>query len=172
VACLAWVNLACAAGLGGINVTSALGQPLRAEIDLVAVDKIDKSTLVAKLASADTFKNAGLEYPYNLPKIKFQIEERPNGDSYVKVSSLQPVNEPFVTLLVELAWSSGKLLREYTFLLDPVGYQAEQPKEEVKPIEPVLAAPVVAPAVEPAVAPVATAEAELVPDTTAASAPA
>lgn len=172
MACLAWANIACAAGLGGINVTSALGQPLRAEIDLVAVDKIDKSTLVAKLASAETFKNTGLDYPFNLPKLKFQIDERPNGDSFVKVTSLQPVNEPFVTLLVELVWPSGKLLREYTFLLDPVGYQAEQPREEVKPIEPVLAAPVVAPVVEPAAVPVATPAAEPAPDALAASAPA
>jgi pilus assembly protein FimV len=172
MACLAWANIACAAGLGGINVTSALGQPLRAEIDLVAVDKIDKSTLVAKLASAETFKNAGLDYPYNLPKLKFQVDERPSGESFVRVTSVQPINEPFVTLLVELAWPSGKLMREFTFLLDPVGYQAEQPKEEVKPIEPVLAAPVVAPAVEPVVAPVATTEAEPIPETLAASAPA
>jgi pilus assembly protein FimV len=169
MACLAWAGIASAAGLGGINVTSALGQPLRAEIDLVSVDKIDKSTLSAKLASAETFKNAGLDYPYNLPKVKFQIEERPNGDPFVKVSSVQPVNEPFVTLLVELVWSSGKLLREYTFLLDPVDYKPEQPKaEQIKPIEPVLAAPAVVPAVEPAepaVAPVAA-------ETAAASEPA
>ncbi|MBI5005707.1 MAG: hypothetical protein HZB95_01145 [Nitrosomonadales bacterium] len=154
MACLAWAGVTCAAGLGGINVTSSLGQPLKAEIELVSVDKAEKSTLTARLASADSFKNAGLDYPYTLPKLKFQIENRDNGESYVKLTSAQPVNEPFVTLLVELVWSSGKLLREYTFLLDPVDYQPEQPKaEEVKPIEPVLAAPVAA--VEPVPAPVA-----------------
>lgn len=147
ITCLAWSGIACAAGLGSINVTSALGQPLKAEIELVSVDKVAKSTLIAKLASAEAFKNAGLDYPYGLPKLKFQIESRADGESYVKVTSTQPVNDPFVTMLVELSWSSGKLLREYTFLLDPVGYQPEQPKaEEVQPIEPVLAAPVVAPA--------------------------
>lgn len=140
----------------------------------MSVDKIDKSTLSAKLASAETFKNAGLDYPYNLPKIKFQIDERSNGDPYVKVSTVQSVNEPFVTLLVELTWSSGKLMREYTFLLDPADYKVAQPKaEEVKPIEPVLAAPVVAPAVEPAVAPVAeAAPAEAPAESQAASEPA
>lgn len=149
IICLVWVGIASAAGLGGINIISALGQPLRAEIDLVSMDAGDKSTLTAKLASADTFKNAGVDYPYNLPKLKFQIENRAGGGSYVKVTSLQPVNEPFVTLLVELSWPSGKLLREYTFLLDPVDFKPEQPKvAEVKPIEPVLAAPV---AVEPLV---------------------
>lgn len=149
IACLAWAGIASAAGLGGINIISALGQPLRAEIDIVSMDAGDKSTLTARLASAETFKNAGVDYPYNLPKLKFQIENRAGGGSYVKITSLQPVNEPFVTLLIELSWSSGKLLREYTFLLDPVDFKPEQPKvAEVKPIEPVLAAPV---AVEPLV---------------------
>lgn len=152
---LAWSSIVCAAGLGGINVTSALGQPLKAEIELVSVEKLDKTSLIAKMASVDAFKSAGVDYPYGLPKLKFQIEDRANGESYVKVTSSQPVNEPFVSLLVELSWSSGKLLREYTFLLDPVDYQPEQPKAaEVKPIAPVLASPVVVPpaTTEPVVA--------------------
>lgn len=146
IACLTGSGLACAAGLGGINVTSALGQPLKAEITVLDADKTDISNIKATLASADTYKNAGVDYPYNVPKIKFEVEQRASGEPYVKVTTVQPVNEPFVTLLVELNWSSGKLLREYTFLLDPADYKAEQPKqEEVKPIEPVLAAPAVAP---------------------------
>lgn len=157
IACLAGSGIVYAAGLGGINVTSALGQPLKAEIEVVSVDKADKSSIKAKLASADAYKNAGVDYPYNVPKIKFQIEERANGEPYIKVTTLQPVNEPFVTLMVELSWPTGKLLREYTFLLDPVDYKAVQPKEEgIKPIEPVLAVPVAAPAPEPA--PVAASE--------------
>lgn len=148
IACLAGSGLACAAGLGGINVTSALGQPLKAEITVLDADKTDISNIKASLASADTYKNAGVDYPFNVPKIKFEIEQRASGEPYVKVTTVQPVNEPFVTLLVELNWSSGKLLREYTFLLDPVNYKPEQPKqEEVKPIEPVLAVPAVAPPV-------------------------
>lgn len=155
IACLAGSGIASAAGLGGINVTSSLGQPLKAEIAVLDVDKADKSALRAKLASADAYKNAGMDYPYGIPKLKFQIEDHANGDSFIKITSIQPVNDPFLTLLVELNWSSGKLLREYTFLLDPPGYKPEQPKpEEVKPIEPVLAAPVV----EPASAPLAAAE--------------
>jgi pilus assembly protein FimV len=149
VACVAWVNIAGATGLGGINVSSALGQPLRAEIDLVATAKLDKSSLIVRMASVDAFKNAGLDYPYSIPKIKFQVDERPNGDLFVRASTVQSVNDPFVTLLVELVWPSGKMLREYTFLLDPADYKPAQPKaEEVKPIEPVLAAPVVAPVPE------------------------
>ena len=136
IAGLALSGAVCAVGMGGINVTTALGEPLKAEIELVAVGKTEKKSLSAHLASPDIFKGAGMDYPANLPKLKFQIEIRTDGEQYIKVTSVQPVNEPFISLLVELDWPSGKLLREYTFLLDPPGYKAEQPKEaEVKPVE-------------------------------------
>lgn len=139
LACVAWFNLASAANMGGINVTSALGHPLHAEIALAELGGADKSTLNAKLASVNEFKNAGIDYPYGLPKLSFTIETRENGDSFLNISSTQPVNEPFVSILIELSWPAGKLLREYTFLLDPVGFVAEQPKvAEVKPVEPVV----------------------------------
>lgn len=129
-----------AVGMGGINVTSALGQTLKADIQLVALGKDEKISLVARLASPDTYKGAGLEYPYG-NKFKFEIENRANGEPYLKVSSAQPINDPFVSLLVELTWSSGKLLREYTFLLDPPGYVPEQPKHaEVQAVAPVAQA--------------------------------
>ncbi len=143
--CLVWSSMACAVGFGGINVTSSLGQPLVAEIELVAVEKTDKSSLTARLASPDAFKGAGIDYPYALPKLKFHVETRASGETYIKATSDQPVNEPFVSLLVELGWSSGRLLREYTFLLDPPGFVAEQPAvATVKPIEPVIVAPIAA----------------------------
>jgi pilus assembly protein FimV len=151
--------MAGAVGFGGINVTSSLGQPLVAEIELVAVEKADKSSLNAHLASPDAFKGAGIDYPYSLPKLKFSVETRANGDAYIKATSSQPVNEPFVSLLIELNWASGRLLREYTFLLDPPGFIAEQPAATVKPIEPVMVAPAVsAPLPVEAIAPVSQAE--------------
>ena len=119
-ACFAWSGLALAVGMGGINVTSSLGERLKADIGLVAVTKAEKTSLVARLASPDSYKNAGLEYPYN-NKFKFDIANRANGEPYLNVSSAQPVNDPFVVLLVELNWASGRLVREYTFLLDPPG---------------------------------------------------
>jgi pilus assembly protein FimV len=127
-----------AMGMGGINVTSGLGQVLTADIELVAVNKADKASLVARLASPDIYKSAGLEYPYG-NKFKFQIESRPNGEPYLKVTSAQPINDPFVVMLVELTWSSGRLLREYTFLLDPPGYVAELPAQaKVQPLAPAV----------------------------------
>ena len=147
-----------AVGMGGINVASALGQQLKAEIELVAISKSEKDSLVARLASPEAYKSAGLEYPYG-NKFKFQIENRPDGQPYIKASSAQPVNDPFVSLLVELTWSSGKLSREYTFLLDPPGYVPEQPAQgKVEAVAPEVQAPAAAAAVpavpeKPAAAP-------------------
>ena len=127
-----------ALGMGGINVASGLGQVLTADIELVAVSKADKSSLVARLASPDVYKSAGLEYPYG-NKFKFQIESKANGEPYLKVTSAQPINDPFVVMLVELTWSSGRLLREYTFLLDPPGYVPELPAQaKVQPLAPAV----------------------------------
>jgi pilus assembly protein FimV len=144
LACFAWACVASAVGFGGINVTSSLGQPLVAEIELVAVDKADKSSLNAHLASPEAFKGAGIDYPYALPKLKFEVATHPSGLAYIKATSDKVVNEPFVSLLLELTWSSGRLLREYTFLLDPPGFVADQPPAvAVKPIEPVIESAVV-----------------------------
>jgi len=117
---------ASAVGLGGMNVTSALGQSLKADIELVSISKAEKDSLGARLAPPEAYKNSGLEYPYG-NKFSFEILSRTDGRPYIKVSSAQPVNDPFVSLLVELTWSAGKLSREYTFLLDPPGYVPAQP---------------------------------------------
>jgi len=127
-----------AVGMGGIRVTTGLGQPLNAEIELVAISKSEKASLVARLATPEVYKSTGLDYPYG-SKFKFQIESRADGEPYLKVTSVQPINDPFVVMLVELTWSSGKLLREYTFLLDPPGYVAELPVQaEVQPVAPAV----------------------------------
>jgi len=133
--------------MGGINVASALGQPLKAEIELMIVNKTEKDSLAARLASPEVYKGAGLEYPYG-NKFKFEIQSRASGEPYIKVSSAQPINDPFVSLLVELSWSAGKLSREYTFLLDPVGYVPAQPAQGS--VEAVAPAVQTAPSVVPA----------------------
>lgn len=131
---------ASAVGLGGINVVSSLGQPLKANIEIVAISKADRPSLVARLASPDAYKSAGLEYPFG-NNFRFQIESRADGEPYLIVSSAKSISDPFVTLLVELTWSSGKLSREYTFLLDPVGYVPQQPAQaEVQAVAPAVQA--------------------------------
>ncbi|MDD2700225.1 MAG: hypothetical protein PHH36_03205 [Sideroxydans sp.] len=177
LACLLVSGIASATGLGGMAVSSNLGQPLKAEIELVAVDKADRNSIVAKLASVEAFKAAGIDYPYALPKLKFAITNRDSAQPRVQITSVQPVNEPFVTLLVEVAWPSGKLMREYTFLLDPVDFNIEPQAETVKPVAPVVSTPPilseplpVAPAMpEPEIAPAAPEVAEEVAPAEAAA---
>ena len=126
-----------AISMGDINVANTLGEPMNVLIELGTASKDEISSLSARLAPPEVFKNAGLDYPSGLPPLNFKIETNANGEPYIKITSTQPINEPFVNLLVELTWSSGKLLREYTFLLDPPGYVPVQPQPaEVKPVEP------------------------------------
>ncbi|MFC5548253.1 FimV/HubP family polar landmark protein [Massilia aerilata] len=114
-----------AAGLGKLTVLSALGQPLRAEIELTAVSSDEASGLVAKLASPDAFRTANIEFNPALLSLRFAVEQR-NGRQFIRVSSTQPLNEPFVDMLLELSWNNGRLVREYTFLLDPAELRATQ----------------------------------------------
>lgn len=114
---------ASAAGLGKLTVLSALGQPLRAEIELTAISKDDNGNMVPKLASADAFRQANIALSSALNGLNFSLETR-GVRQFVILTSNQAVNEPFLEMLVELNSPSGKLLREYTLLLDPVEMQA------------------------------------------------
>jgi pilus assembly protein FimV len=118
-------SVASAAGLGKLTVLSALGQPLRAEIELTAVSGDEASGLVAKLASPDAYRAANVEFNPALLSLRFAVEQR-GGRQFVRITSPQPLNEPFVDLLLELSWSNGRLVREYTFLLDPAELRATQ----------------------------------------------
>jgi pilus assembly protein FimV len=134
--CLAVAPLvADAAGLGRLTVLSMLGQPLQAEIELTATRE-ELSGMTAKVASPDAFKLAGIEYGSTLTALRFSIEKRDNGQPYIRLVSERPVSEPFVDMLVELSWPAGRLVREYTFLLDP---------PEMQPAGEPLAAPVEVP---------------------------
>lgn len=107
-----------AAGLGKVVVHSALGQPLRAEIE-VSATRDELADMKAQLASPDAFKQAGLDYATTLLGIRFAIDKRANGQSLIRLTSDKPINDPFIDMLLELSWPTGRLVREYTFLLDP-----------------------------------------------------
>jgi pilus assembly protein FimV len=111
-----------AAGLGKLTVHSALGQVLNAEIDLVSLQPGEVDSLNAKVATAEAFRDARIEYASSLRLLRFSIEKRPNGQPYLKVTSTAPINEPFVDVLIELQWPAGRIQREYPILLDPPGY--------------------------------------------------
>jgi pilus assembly protein FimV len=114
-----------AAGLGRLNVLSPLGQPLNAEIDIVSLQPGEEDGLVARLAPAEAFRQAGVEPSGALVGLRFAIVRR-DGRPVLRITSAQPINEPFLDLLVELEWSGGRLVREYTFLLDPPEYKGPQ----------------------------------------------
>lgn len=116
-----------AAGMGKLTVLSGLGQPLRAEIDLVSIQKDELGTLSARVASPDAYQQAGIEYNSALPSVKLMIDKRPGGQPFILITSTQPVNEPYLDLLVELNSSAGKLSREYAVLMDPVGAPTSAP---------------------------------------------
>jgi pilus assembly protein FimV len=172
VALLTWSLAAHGAGLGKLTVISTLGQPFRAEIDLVSVKKDEVGSLTARMASPDAFKQADLPYSAYVSNLKLSIEKRGNGESYVKVSSSLPLNEPFIDFLVELGWSSGRLVRAYTALVDPpVVTDGEVTKApEVKPAPasaPVARTEAPAPPPAPVPAPVAEAQAPAAPQDSA-----
>lgn len=106
------------AGLGKLTLGSSLGQPLKAEVELVSVGKDEIPSLAARVASPEAFHQAGMAYaPYHSSLI-VSVEKRANGQPYIRITSPQSINEPFLNLLIELNGSSGRSLREYTVLLD------------------------------------------------------
>jgi len=107
-----------AAGLGKVVVFSGLGQPLRAEIEVTAT-RDELADMKARLAPKEAFTQAGLDYPSSLQSIRFSIDKRAGGTSVIKLVSSAPINDPFIDMLLELNWPTGRLVREYTFLLDP-----------------------------------------------------
>ena len=110
-----------AAGLGRLTLTSALGQPFEAEIELVAVKDEEKPGLTASLAPQQFFRQANIDYLPLLATFRASIEVRSDGQPYVRIVSSQPVTEPLLNLLVELSWPSGRLMREYAIVLAPLG---------------------------------------------------
>ncbi|WP_232063324.1 FimV/HubP family polar landmark protein [Undibacterium sp. KW1] len=122
-----------ATGLGKLTVLSALGQPLRAEVELTSPAKEEIDSLVPKLASQEAFKQANIDFNVALLSLRFAVEQR--GANYViRISSSQAMNEPFVDMLLELNSANGKLLREYTFLLDPAELRNSQSVQVSNPV--------------------------------------
>jgi len=128
---LAWGS-ANAAGLGKLTVQSALGQPLKAEIELLSVTKDDLADITAKLASPEAFRQARIDRQEALGGLRFSVDQRANGQPVIRITSTAAVPDPFLDMLIELNWSSGRLIREYTVLLDPPA--SAKPVETVRPV--------------------------------------
>ena len=124
-----------AAELGKITVLSAVGQPLRAEIELTAVKPDEASSLLAKLAPPDAYRQAVVDLNPALNALTFAIETR-NGKPFVRVSSAQPLTEPLVDLLLELSGKHGRQVREYAFVLDTPETRQTRGAQVTAPVQP------------------------------------
>jgi len=115
-----------AAGLGKLTVLSSLGEPLRAEIEVLDVAGLDLSTLTVRMAPIEAFSQSGIERTDALSSIRFTLEKKKRDGVVVKVHSSQSIGDPFLDMLVEFRWPTGRLVREYTVLLDPPGYAKKE----------------------------------------------
>jgi pilus assembly protein FimV len=123
---LALPSAAFALGLGDIHLLSPLNAPLDAEIEVTDVAPEEMSSLQASLAPRETFAAQGLDYPTFLTSVQIKTVHTPDGREIIKLKSTDPVSEPFITLLIQVNWSHGQLVREYTMLLDPPVYTPGQ----------------------------------------------
>ena len=154
--------VASALGLGALKTTSGLNQPFDGRIEILGATAADYDTLVVKLADAQSFERAGVLREAVLLSLKFEVVETPVGNDFIRVSSRDPVREPFLNFLLELNWANGRMVREYTVLLDPPLYdrnrRAAAPTYTPAPVAQGRAAPVraqAAPRRTPAAPPVA-----------------
>ncbi len=114
-----------AAGLGKLNVSSGLGEPLVADIELLSVTPEELNSIIAAIASEEAYTVQGIEKPASHNTIKVEVAKNSSGAPILKLKSSQPISEPFLDMLIQVDWASGRLLREYTVLLDPPGYTGE-----------------------------------------------
>ena len=110
---------AMALSLGRISVQSALGEPLRAEIEVPDINADEAASLRTSIALPEAFTAAGLEYNAALSSLQATLQRRTDGRSYIRLTSDRPINDPFVDVILEASWSSGRIVRDYTMLFDP-----------------------------------------------------
>ena len=123
-----------ALGVGTITVESALDEPLKAHIDLLGVKPDDIESLSVDIAPNDVFDRMGIEHIDAIDSLRFRISQSDDGKHIIKVSSEDPVREPFMNFLIEVNWANGRLLREFTILLDPPVFE-EEPEQSAAPVE-------------------------------------
>ncbi len=118
-------------GLGELELKSALNQRFEAEVELTNVRGLEIEEILPNLGSQDDFDRIGVERGYALIDLRFKVASRENGKLFVRISSSRPIIEPFLNFIVEVLWPSGRILREYTVLLDPPVFG----KDGVEPIQ-------------------------------------
>jgi pilus assembly protein FimV len=137
-----------ALGLGEIHTRSALNQAFKADIDLLSISQEEIQDVRVSLASREAFEQAGMDRPYLLTGLKFAPILTPAGKPVISISSSDAIREPFLNFLIEVNWPKGRLVREYTVLLDPpvtlkrAPQPVTPPKTTMRPQVPVAQVPV------------------------------
>jgi pilus assembly protein FimV len=146
-------SMSWALGLGEIHLNSALNEPMNAEIDLISAAPDELAALRATLAGRDAFARYGIDRPPFLSTLTFKVGKGKDGRDALLVRSTDAIPEPFVTFLVEVNWSRGRLMREYTVLLDPPVYTPGETASSAAPVTAPSSARAPAPRSAPAVSP-------------------
>ena len=170
MACLLSPSLSWALGLGEIHLNSSLNEPMNAEIDLIAAGPEELGALRASLAPKDAFSRYGIDKPPFLSTLTFKVGKSKDGRDVLLVRSTDSIPEPFVTFLVEVNWARGRLMREYTVLLDPPVYTPGERASTAAPVAAATTTPAPPPAARVKPAPLAASPAPTAD--TAAAAPA
>jgi pilus assembly protein FimV len=141
MACLLIPSLSWGLGLGEIHLNSSLNEPMNAEIDLISAGPEELAALRAALAPKDAFTRYGIDRPPFLSTLTFKVGKSKDGRDVLLVRSTDSIPEPFVTFLVEVNWARGRLMREYTVLLDPPVYTPGERASSAAPVAAATTAP-------------------------------
>jgi len=160
-----------ALGLGRLNVQSALGEGMRAEIDITSLSPEEAASLQVRIAPPEAYRAAGVDYNAVLSGAQATVVRRADGRAILRVSSDRAVQEPFIEVILELNSSSGRLVREFTLLFDPPGSRGAPPAMAAAPVAPVISAAPMPALAQPVPAPAPAAPSRL-PAPKAAPAPA
>lgn len=114
-----WGSNATALSLGRISVQSALGEPLRAEIEVPEINAEEAASLKPSIALPEAFRAAGLEYNPAMAAMQVTLQRRADGRAFLRLSSDRAINDPFVDMILVANWATGRIVRDYTLLFDP-----------------------------------------------------
>lgn len=124
---LLFSGFASALGLGGIKMNSAMNEPMDAEVEILNLGDLTENEIQVKLASAEDFQKAGVERPFHLVGLRFNLDFSNKSRPLIRISSQKAVKEPYLNFLLEMRWSSGRMLREFTVLMDLPAFAREKP---------------------------------------------
>lgn len=127
----AWNWPVSALDLGKLQITSAIGEALRAEVDIAQASPDELRSLRARLAAPESFHQAGMEYNPALAGVSASLQTRSNGSPFIALSGKTPIQENFIDLILETQWAGGRLVKNYALLLNSVNDRASAPNPTV-----------------------------------------